>query len=54
MAYITKTWFGRYKVWTIGHTLGDEWCIATFRFKCHAEHFIESMGYTPAAPEAKE
>lgn len=45
MIEITKTLFGRYKVWTIGHTLGDERWIATFRHREHAESFIRALGY---------
>jgi hypothetical protein len=38
---IRKGWFGRWDVYSIGHTGEEEWWIASFRHRTHADRFIE-------------
>jgi len=40
---LVRGWFGRWRVFRIGHTEGDEFWLATFRHCEHAEAFVELL-----------
>lgn len=44
MFMITRIWWRRrWKVWQMGHTIGEETWLATFRHEAHARGFMARM-----------
>ena len=48
---VHKTWFGQWKVFSLGHLEGEYFWLGTFRHREHAVAFVDTFGvsFPPAA-----
>jgi hypothetical protein len=50
---IRRGWFGRWHIYAIGRIGDDEWWIASFRHRAHADRFVEGPASWPPQPAAR-